>query len=690
MAGEDAHTTGGGSPSPDPLLDLLELLAAGAPAHACDRLLARARRSARPEDRRRLDHARHLAREATGHAVRHARREADLASLVDTARELAHPARPQAALALLTRRARLLTATDLALAVLHDEETGEAVVRAADGAVGAGTQGHRIPAGALPTAAAHDDPPGPFSTADLLAAPAGPPPAAGRSTADPAGPAAHTAALGALAHAESLHAVLGVPLRTDEKHLGFLYVADRAVRHFTPDEVALLRSLADLGAGALTTARLLARARTANAELERAGTRARAGLRDAIEARGAQDDLFRLALDGIGLDELLTRAARELGGAVGVHGPAGEHLAAHGRLPRATATELDRVRLNAATTGIACPTADGTWAVPLTVRSEDVGTLLFHPDDPGTEPPEQLLLAHARTVSLLLTLRRSTATEGQIRDDLLEDLVSCDGPPPERLLARARRLSADLDRPHVVVVARPGSPAAPLVDGWAGVHARRHRGMRTVRDGLLVLLLPGDDPAARAEEVRARLAAATGAPVTAAASVSPRGAATVHRAHREAVRCLEALGALDAGGVSAAAGDLGFLGVLLADDHDVPGFVERTLGPLLDHDAARLSCLVETLEGWFRAAGSPSRAAELLHVHANTVSRRLERITHLLGPGWQRPEQALELQLALRLHRTRALLAPAPVTTASGTSAPGDPAPGTAARTATARTAAAR
>lgn len=669
MAGEDAHTTVGDLPSADHLLRLLELLAAKAPAHACDQLLARARRSARPEDLRRLDHARHLAREATGHAVRRTRREADLASLVDTARELAHPARPEATLALLTRRARLLTATDLALTVIHDEETGEAVVRAADGAVGARTAGHRIPARVLPPAS-RDDPPGPFSTADLLAALTLTPP-----TADPAGAAAHTAALDSLAHAESLHAVLGVPLRTDENQLGFLYVADRTVRHFTPDEVALLRSLADLGAVALTTARLLAHARTANAELEQAGTRARAGLRDAIEARGAQDDLFRLALDGIGLDELLTRAAGELGGCVSVHGPAGERLAAHGRLPRTTAAELDRVRLNAATTGIACPTTDGTWVVPLTVRSEDVGSLLFHPADPDTEPPEQLLLAHARTVSLLLMMRRSTATEGQIRDDLLEDLVSCDGPPPERLLTRARRLSADLDRPHVVVVARPGTSAVSLVDGWATVHARRHRGMKTVRDGLLVLLLPGDDPAAQAEEVRARLAAATGAPVTAAASVSPRGAATVHRAHREAVRCLEALAALDATGVSAAAGDLGFLGVLLADDHDVPGFVERTLGPLLDHDAARLSCLVETLEGWFRAAGSPSRAAELLHVHPNTVSRRLERITQLLGPDWQRPEQALELQLALRLHRTRALLAPAP----------GAPRPSATARTATAR-----
>jgi DNA-binding PucR family transcriptional regulator len=34
----------------------------------------------------------------------------------------------------------------------------------------------------------------------------------------------------------------------------------------------------------------------------------------------------------------------------------------------------------------------------------------------------------------------------------------------------------------------------------------------------------------------------------------------------------------------------------------------------------------------------------------NTVVQRLDRIQALLGPDWNTPEQALELQLALRLH----------------------------------------
>ena len=40
-------------------------------------------------------------------------------------------------------------------------------------------------------------------------------------------------------------------------------------------------------------------------------------------------------------------------------------------------------------------------------------------------------------------------------------------------------------------------------------------------------------------------------------------------------------------------------------------------------------------------------------MHVNTVTQRLERVGQLLGPDWQKPERALEVQLALRLHRLR-------------------------------------
>ena len=83
-------------------------------------------------------------------------------------------------------------------------------------------------------------------------------------------------------------------------------------------------------------------------------------------------------------------------------------------------------------------------------------------------------------------------------------------------------------------------------------------------------------------------------------------------------------------------------------------FLAATVGPVVDYDARRGTALVKTLEAYFGVGGSLARAAELLHVHVNTVTQRLERVGQLLGADWQKPERALEVQLALRLHRLRA------------------------------------
>jgi DNA-binding PucR family transcriptional regulator len=103
---------------------------------------------------------------------------------------------------------------------------------------------------------------------------------------------------------------------------------------------------------------------------------------------------------------------------------------------------------------------------------------------------------------------------------------------------------------------------------------------------------------------------------------------------------------------------LGFVGLLLGSvgesgDRDVNRFLDTTLGPVIRYDSRRGTALAKTLEAYFGVGGSLARAAEVLHVHVNTVTQRLERVGQLLGADWQRPERALEVQLALRLHRLR-------------------------------------
>ncbi|NEE09605.1 PucR family transcriptional regulator, partial [Streptomyces sp. SID7499] len=181
------------------------------------------------------------------------------------------------------------------------------------------------------------------------------------------------------------------------------------------------------------------------------------------------------------------------------------------------------------------------------------------------------------------------------------------------------------------------------------------------RDGGTVLLLPlgpGDTATGLARRVARHLGTAVHAPVTVGASAPSEDLATrpetVATAYAEARRCLEALRVLGRAGDGAAAEDFGFLGLLLAGDRDIPGFVDRTIGQVVAYDRRRGTELLRTLDAYFACGMSPARTKDELHVHVNTVAQRLERVGRLLGDDWQSPARALEIQLALRLHQLSA------------------------------------
>lgn len=75
------------------------------------------------------------------------------------------------------------------------------------------------------------------------------------------------------------------------------------------------------------------------------------------------------------------------------------------------------------------------------------------------------------------------------------------------------------------------------------------------------------------------------------------------------------------------------------------------LGPLGEIDSRDAELLLDTLEAWFAADGSTSRAAELLHCHRNTVLYRLAKISEHTGHSVRRPLDAAALYFALRVTR---------------------------------------
>lgn len=59
------------------------------------------------------------------------------------------------------------------------------------------------------------------------------------------------------------------------------------------------------------------------------------------------------------------------------------------------------------------------------------------------------------------------------------------------------------------------------------------------------------------------------------------------------------------------------------------------------------SDLASTLASFLALSQNHTRATADLHVHPNTLYRRLEQVTTLLGESWRLPPRTLEVQLAL-------------------------------------------
>jgi sugar diacid utilization regulator len=620
------------------IIAVLELLSSNGPAEDYDALIARATQG---DDAKMavLERAKKLGLKISAELDRYRQREADFSALVDTARELTTSGDLDALLRVITRRARLLLGVDMSYISFPDdaEPVGSVYIRAADGQTSILSVGLRLPADSgLGTKVMTSL--SPFWTPDY----------------HQDNRIQHSKTIDNVVKAEGLHAIMAVPLSYGAKPFGALYVASRAVRHFTSDEVALMSSLGNLAGVAIERALLQERTDTILSELEVHNTRTEIVVRSMRELSRTHNLLIEAVLSGGDLHTVAETAQERLGGAVRLCSVNGTVLAAAGNVTEDDDTSIatDMVGAHGAHEPVLLD--DGTWVASICAGSEDLGAVLVRPDRPLTEHDQDLiqLTAQAAAVQQLLE-NRTAAAEGQVRDDLLDDLLADPQRPPQQLAKRAHRQNVDLYQPHIVVIARSEGNALGRLAVWASAFSHHRNGLKTMHRGCAVLLLPGTDAAATARTAFDNLSGLLRDPVTVSASSPVRDPASIFHGYREALRCLEAMTALGVSGRCTTARELGFLGILLADNHDVDGFVHAAIGPLLDYDRLRSTELTRTLEVYFEAGNSPTYAAKKLHVHPNTVARRLERISELLGPQWQEPAQTLEVQLALRLGRVR-------------------------------------
>lgn len=630
---------------PSSTLRFLELLEREAAPVEFEGPLVQARsRGAGPDEIAELEEAKLAALRVRALLERRRRREAELSGLYDTAGDLAGLRDLDAVLHAIVHRARNLLGTDIAYLTMSDDAAGDVYMRVTDGSVSAAFQRLRLPLGA---------------GLGGLVAQTGTPYATANYPADTR--FRHTGEIDAGVGEEGLVAILGVPLRLGSRVIGVLYAANRSERPFAREEVSLLVSLAAHAAVAIDTARLLGETQAALTELSSAHTKISAHSAAVERAAAAHDRMTALVLRGGGVEEVAAAVTDVVGGRLVVLDADGRTLAAVGAAlvlpdPAVVAEALAASR----TDGRAVRRGE-FWYAAVVAGAENLGALVWAAGDDSGHADQQILERAALVTALLLLFRRTVAeAEGRVRGELLDDLIARPVRDPESLRARARRLQVDLSRPHVLVVvddaAATSGPARQRAVSWAHTYAGTHAGLAATRDGRVVLMLPGTEAGALARAVARELGRVLGRPVTAGAAGPAADPAGLAAAFKEADHCATALAALGRTGDGASTAELGFVGLLLGavregGDPDVERFLRDTIGSVVDYDVRRGTALVKTLECYFGTGGSLARAAEQLHVHVNTVTQRLDRVAQLLGPDWQRPDRALEVQLALRLHR---------------------------------------
>jgi hypothetical protein len=467
---------------------------------------------------------------------------------------------------------------------------------------------------------------------------------------------------------EKLVALLGVPLVIRGEAVGALFAADRTERSFQADEIALLIAFADHAAVALDNARLYEASRTALRELRIAYRKIEDHMAVMERAQASHEALTGAVLEGGSPGDVAQLLADQLGGSVTLFDRTGAAVvhrdSAADPCPTRAETDLVEAIQNAHLSG-RCTTSIDKAGIARSVASIQAGDSYLgalawsRQAGAGNGAPDDIdlrTLERATHVMGLLILKERAVADASERlsGELLTELM-VGGPgigPAQRVRTRARNI--DPDRLDLVLVADSETLSSTGLSRQLHDIARDRAGLAGEHLGRATMILPSVEDDRTVDEVHRRLRRALGDPVVV---VGER--AINHdwsRAFSLASRCgalMRAIGHTDLG---ATTGRYALYAMVFDTERvgELHRFLADSIGPLLDYDQRRGTDLVGTLAAYYVHHANVAATARALHVHVNTLLKRLDRADNLLGRGW-RDNNALELQLGLRLHGLRAI-----------------------------------
>lgn len=414
------------------------------------------------------------------------------------------------------------------------------------------------------------------------------------------------------------------------------------------------------------------------------------------QAEALHETFTELAVEGADIAEVIRQAARMAGAPV-VLETLGHQVVEHdaaGQDARALLSRWPARSRAVRVPGRSGRDVDSGWVVATVgARGDDWGRLvLVRGTDTGPHPHDLMLLERAATTLALhqLITRDRDGLERQTHHTLITALIDHAHPHAEIGL-RARALGVQLEGRRLVgAVARlRASPGAPLTGqarlrdlGDAIAQAVRSAGVtalvgplsdRTV--GVLAALDRRDNDTVALARIATELDRALVSRLTRTDGDLVLAAGSVVAGLRDARRSI-----LEAGQVADAASHLppvahfvrmhevGLRGLLtlLRGDARVATFVERELGPLLDHEGALDAPghpngrgsrtirgegdLLPVLRAYLAAGRNKSAAATALHLSRPAFYDRLTRLEEALGVDLDDAETCLALHVAVLAH----------------------------------------
>jgi sugar diacid utilization regulator len=260
----------------------------------------------------------------------------------------------------------------------------------------------------------------------------------------------------------------------------------------------------------------------------------------------------------------------------------------------------------------------------------------------------------------------------RLRRGLLRDLLAGTGAADE-LRIRMEEQGFDEQRVLRIAVVEPRSPVAPVgrmpeaaatgllgnkllrsLDAALSLHRRPFLTLSIGPLAVVLSTLP-DAEVATARSLLADLqeaAAQAAAPqqVVVGCSAPLAGLAGAPRGLQQAkAACMAARRTISAGGAAVfdeLRGQFRLLDAL--DEKALTEIVQRTFAPLLDFDAQHRTRLYETLQTLFAHGLAIQETADVLHIHRNTLQKRLAHVEQLLAVDLNALDDIVDIRLGLR------------------------------------------